>query len=134
MSRRRDEIFDIDFPFFHFRIGGRGGRRAGVGSDGGDEEVIDMETDSSAEYWSVRRRVRARLRFLRHAVTFVAITTFLFLIDWSTGGGYWVQWVALIWGAFLAWELFGNFVAPALWGPGVEERLIERELRRRRGS
>ncbi len=134
MSRRGDEIIDIDFPFFHFHIGGRGGRRTHVGTDGDDEEVIDMETDSSGEYWSVRRRVRARLRFLRHAVTFAAITTFLFLIDWSTGGGFWVQWVALIWGAFLAWELFTNFVAPVLWGPGVEERLIERELRRRRGS
>ena len=130
MSRRGDEKLDIDFPFFHVHIGGR---RIDVGSNDDGDEVIDMATDSSGEYWSVRRRVRVRLRFLRHAVAFVAINSFLFLIDWSTGGGYWVQWVALIWGAFLAWELFGTFVAPALWGPGVEERLIERELRRRRG-
>ena len=131
MRRRGDEIVDIDLPFLHIHIGGRGRRRNRSSDD--EEEVMEMERDDSAEYWAVRRRVRARLRFLRHAFFFLAVNTVLFLIDWSTGGGYWVQWVALIWGVFLAWEFVSSFLAPALWGPDVEERLIQRELRRRRG-
>jgi hypothetical protein len=133
MPRRGDEIVDIDLPFFHFRIGGRGWRRKAPAGEN-EEEVIEMERDDSDEYWAVRRRVRARLRILRHAFTFLAVNTVLFLVDLSTGGGYWVQWVALIWGVFLAWEFVSVFVAPALWGPDAEERLIQRELRRRRGS
>lgn len=134
MRRRRDEIVDIDLPFFHIHLGGRG--RIDVGSD--EEEVIEMERDDSNEYWAVRRRVRARLRFLRHAFTFLAVNGFFVLLDWSTGGAgsgvNWSKWVALIWGAFLAWEFVSAFVSPFLWGREMEERLIQRELRRRRGA
>ena len=133
MSTRDDERVDINLPFFRIHLRGGGRRRIYVGSDD-EEEVIDMESDSSGEYWAVRRRVRARLRFFRHAFTFLAVNAVLFLIDWSTGGGFWVQWVALIWGAFLAWEFVSTFLAPLLWGREVEERLIQRELRRRRGA
>ena len=131
MSRWRDEDVDIDLPFFRIYVGGRGRHRLNVGDD---EEVIEMEMNDADEYRTVRRRVRARLRFFRHAFTFTAVNLVLFLIDWLTGGGYWVQWVALIWGIFLAWEFVSNFVAPYLWGREVEERLIERELRRKRGA
>jgi len=124
-----DDDVEVEFPFFHVRVGGGGGTRVRFG-DG--EEVIDMEPDESGEYREVRRRVRRRLRFLRHASTFLIVNSFLFLLDWSTGGGFWVQWVALIWGAFLAWEFISTFVAPNVWGHDMEERLIRRELRRRR--
>jgi hypothetical protein len=87
---------------------------------------VDDET-----YRLVRRRVRSRLRFLRHAFFFVLLNLAFFLIDLATGGGFWVQWVALIWGIFLAVQFFSAFVAPRLWGPDVERRLIEAELRRR---
>ena len=93
-----------------------------------------MESNDYGEYRAVRKRVRARLRFFRHAFFFVATNSIFFLIDWSTGGGYWVQWVAGIWGIFLAWEFVSTFVAPVLWGRDVEERMIQRELRRRRGA
>ena len=131
MSPRDDEIVDVEFPFFRVHVGGSGGTRVRFGSDD-DEEVIDMER--SDDYWTVRRRVRRRLRFFRHAFTFVALNSVFFLLDWSTGGGYWVQWVALIWGIFLGWEFISNFVAPNLWGREMEERLIQRELRRRGGA
>ena len=131
MSPRDDEIVDVEFPFFRVHVGGSGGTRVRFGSDD-DEEVIDMER--SDDYWTVRRRVRRRLRFFRHAFTFVALNTVFFLLDWSTGGGYWVQWVALIWGIFLGWEFISNFVAPYLWGREMEERLIQRELRRLGGA
>jgi hypothetical protein len=125
-----DDNVEVDFPFFHVRVGG-GATRVRFGDD---EEVIDMERDESGEYREVRRRVRRRLRFLRHAFTFLLINSFLFLLDWATGGGFWVQWVALIWGAILAWEFVSTFIAPFLWGRDMEERLIRRELRRRRGG
>jgi hypothetical protein len=129
--RYDDDDVEVNFPFFNVRVGGSGRTRMGFGDD---EEVIDMERDDSGEYREVRRTVRRRLRFLRHASTFLLINSFLFLLDWSTGGGYWVQWVALIWGAFLAWEFVSTFLAPGLWGRDMEERLIRREMRRRRGT
>jgi hypothetical protein len=96
--------------------------------------VIDMEMDDGGEYRSVRRQVRKRLRFFRHAFTYVALNGVLALIDWATGGGFWVQWVALIWGIFLGWEFVSNFIGPYLWGREAEERMVERELRRRRDA
>ena len=132
LSRWRDEGFEIDLPFFRFYAGERG-VRFGMSDD---EEVIDMEMNDSGEYRAVRRRVRARLRFFRHAFPYVSLNGVFVLLDWWTGGAgtgiNWSQWVALIWGIFLGWEFISNFVAPFLWGREMEERLIQRELRRRR--
>ena len=134
MSRHDDdEGFEVNFPFFRFYAGARGVR---IGSE--EEDAIDMDQQSSGDYWEVRRAVRKRLRFLRHLVTFLALNGFFVLIDWLTGGPgsgvNWSRWVALIWGIFLAWEFISTFVAPYLWGREMEERLIQRELRRRRGA
>ncbi len=97
-----------------------------------------MERSNSSEYWSVRRRVRRRLRFVRHLFTYLVLNGLFVLLDWRTGGSgsgvSWAQWVALIWGIFLAWEFISTFVAPFLWGREMEERLIQRELRRQRGG
>ena len=135
MSRRDDDGVEIDLPFLHFYAGSRG---VHIGGRHDDEEVIDMEMDEAGEYRQVRKRVRRRLRFFRHAFTFVALNGIFVLLDWGTGGSgsgiNWSQWVALIWGAFLGWEFISIFVAPYLWGKDMEERLIQRELRRRRGG
>ena len=97
-----------------------------------------MERDDSGEYRAVRRQVRARLRVLRHVFTYLALNGIFVLLDWWTGGAgsgvNWSKWVALIWGVFLGWEFVSTFVAPFLWGRDVEERLIQRELRRRQGG
>jgi hypothetical protein len=79
----------------------------------------------------VRRRVRRKLGFYRDVASFVVIVGGLALIDWATGGGWWVQWVAIIWGGLLALQFLRKFVAPTLWGRDVEERLVRRELDRR---
>ncbi len=109
-----------------------------MGADGDDEDTIDMEPHGSGDYWEVRRRVRSRLRFFRHLFTFLALNGVFVLLDWRTGGSgsgvNWSQWVALVWGIFLGWEFVSTFVAPYLWGREIEERLIQRELRRRRGA
>jgi hypothetical protein len=86
---------------------------------------------------ALRKRVRARLRFLRHAGEFMALNGIFVLLDWATGGAgsgvNWAQWVALMWGMCLAIEFISVFVAPRLrrWGSEVEESLFRRELRRR---
>jgi hypothetical protein len=134
--RDDDDPVDIEFPFFRFHVGGFGNRvRFG---DEGEEEAIDMERSQSAEYWSVRRKVRRRLRFIRHLFTYVVLTGLFVLLDWRTGGPdsgiNWSQWVAIIWGIFLGWEFISTFLAPVLWGREMEERLIQRELRRQRGG
>lgn len=81
----------------------------------------------------VRRRVRQRLDFFRHVATFAIVVGGLALLDWATGAGWWVQWVAGIWGAILALQFFSTFVSPMLWGRDIEERMVQRELERQRG-
>ena len=129
-----DDGFEINFPFARFYAGGRGFR---IGGDD-EEDVTDMDKNSQGDYWEVRRSVRRRLRFIRHLFTFLALNGVFVLTDWLSGGAgngvNWAQWVALIWGIFLAWEFISTFVAPVLWGRDMEERMIQRELRRRRGA
>ena len=118
MEEEPFEGIEFESPLGAFRIGRGRGR----------SEDVDDET-----YRLVRRRVRSRLRFIRHAFFFVVLNLAFFLIDLATGGGFWVQWVALFWGLLLAVQFLSAFVAPRLWGPDVERRLIEAELRRREG-
>ena len=115
------EGIDISGPWGGIRIG-QGGVRMGRGFP-----------DEDDEYRRARRRVRRRLNFFRNVAYYVVIVGGLALIDWATGGGWWVQWLAIIWGAFLAFEFLGIFVAPMLWGRDMEDRMVEAEMRRRRG-
>ena len=137
MDRDDDERVDVEFPFFRVHVGGAGPRMR-FGGRGDDEEVIDMESDDSGEYREVRRNVRRRLRFFRHVFSFVLLNSVFILLDWRTGGAgnglNWSLWVAGVWGFFLGWEFVSRFVGPSLWGRQAEERLIQRELRRRRGA
>ena len=115
------EGIDISGPWGGVRIGS--GRVRGARGD----------FDGDAEYRAVRRRVRRRLEFYRHVATFAMIVGGLALINWLTGGSWWVAWVAGIWGAILLLQFFSTFVSPMLWGREVEERMVRRELARRRG-
>lgn len=121
MAREHDDFdgIDISGPWGGVRIGGSAG-----GSRWDDED---------AEVRAVRRRVRQRLDFVKNVGFFVLIVGGLALLDWATGGGWWVQWVAIIWGGFLALQFVTTFAAPMLWGRDVEERMVQAELERRRG-
>lgn len=114
------EGIDIDGPWGGIRIASGGIR---IGRERWDED---------AEVRAVRRQVRRRLDFFRHLTFFAVIIGGLALVDWLTGGGWWVQWVALIWGAFLVLQFVTTFLSPTLWGRDVEERMVQRELDRRR--
>jgi hypothetical protein len=113
------EGIDISGPWGGIRIGSGSGRGRRIWDE--DDEVR-----------RIRRRVRRRLEFARHVAFFVAVTGGLALIDWASGGGWWVPWLAAIWGGALALQFAATFVAPMLWGRDVEERLVQRELQRRR--
>jgi fatty acid desaturase len=112
------EGIDINGPWGGVRIGsGRYRDR-----DGGDVEL-----------GRIRRRVRQRLDFYRHLMTFAVIVGGLALLNWFTSDYWWVLWVAGIWGALLVMQFVGAFVSPMLWGREVEERMVRREVERRRG-
>ena len=124
----RDEFegIDINGPWGGIRIGS-GGVRVGTGSwddwDEGEEDDVRR----------IRRRVRRKLDFYKNAVFFAVIVGGLALIDGATGGGWWVQWVAIIWGGILAFQFMGTFLGPMLWGREAEERMVRREIERNRG-
>ena len=120
-----------------------------VDDDGDDFEGIDIngpwggvrigsgrirdDFGGDPEYRRARRAVRRRLDFLRHLATYVFIVGGFAIIDGLTGGGWWVQYLAAIWGGILALQLFTTFIAPRLWGRDVEERMVRHELERNRG-
>ncbi|MGB5167794.1 MAG: 2TM domain-containing protein [Acidimicrobiia bacterium] len=49
-----------------------------------------------------RKRVRRRMRFVRHALVYVVVVSSLLLVDALNGGGWWFFYVAALWGAILA--------------------------------
>ena len=120
-----------DDEFEGIRISGPWGG-VHIGS-GGVRVGRDFIHDDDRDVRQARRRVREQLNFYRNVAYFVVVVGVLALLDWTTGGGWWVQWVAAIWGGILALQFLSQFVAPNLWGREVEERMVQRELERRRG-
>lgn len=113
-----DEDFEgveFDTPVGTFRAG-RGGYRWAEGGD---------------EFRSIRRKVRKRMAFFRMLLTFAWVLAFLALVDWATGGGWWVQWAALIGGVLVLLRFLSVFVFDSLIGREAEHRMIEREWRKR---
>jgi fatty acid desaturase len=95
---------------------------------------VHMHNDvGDYEVRRIRQRVRRRLAAGREAVTYVVVVGCLALIDWATGGGWWVQWVALIWGVFLILRLARVF-GDVFLGGDLEERMVQREIERQRGQ
>jgi hypothetical protein len=72
-----------------------------------------------------RKRVRRRMRFVRHTVVYAVVVSSLFLIDALNGGGWWFFYIAALWGAALA--LQGTRFLTRRSGL-VEEGMLEREL------
>ena len=91
----------------------------------------DAESSEHREIRQIRNEVRRRLNFYRHVFTYVVVVSILAIIDWLTGGDWWVQWLAGIWGGLLFLDLLGIFVWPAFWGRDTEDRIVKRELQRR---
>src|SRR3989442_5932300 len=49
-----------------------------------------------------RHRAHQRMGFLRHLAIFIPVILLVFAIDVLTDDGWWIQWVAGIWGGILA--------------------------------
>lgn len=91
-----------------------------------------MDGNHSADQTSDRERLeRARQRvealkgFYIHLAIFLAVIALLFVINASTGGVWWVQWVVLGWGIGVlahAFAVYGN-------APKFISRWEERKIR-----
>jgi hypothetical protein len=125
MTLQDDEGFEgVEFqtPLGSFRAGRGGGGWEGSGDEGED-------------YRRARRRVRRMMAFYRHLTTYVTVILVLLVLDVVTGPeDFWVQWVAIVWGAILLIHFLNVFAFDQLLGREAEKRMIERELQRRRGA
>ncbi len=121
---------DDDFEGVQFNtpVGSfRAGKGRGWTPGGRDEEEED--------YRRARRRVRRVMAFYRHLTTAVTTLILLLILDIITGvEGWWVQWVAVVWGLILLIHFLNVFVFDALLGRDAEKRMIERELGKRQGG
>ncbi len=73
-----------------------------------------------------RKRVRAKLDFFKHFITYLVVICFLAIINNMTYGGYqWWLWPALGWGIGLITHFFSIFLFK---GSELEEKLIRKEL------
>jgi hypothetical protein len=77
-----------------------------------------------------QHRAHRRMEFLQHLAIFIPVMVLVFAIDLLTNDGWWIQWVAGIWGGILAIHFLFAFVLDDLLGPNMERRLAENQLRR----
>lgn len=90
--------------------------RAIVAKKADDDEVVRHELSE--------RRHRAR----RSLLTYTIVMAFLVALDWMTPGGPWAQWVALVWGLFVALGLGRAMLEPS---QSDRARILRREEKRR---
>jgi hypothetical protein len=82
-------------------------------------------------------RVRSEVRrFKENVLTYIAVMAVLVLANVLAGGiwyaHFWLFWIALIWGVFIALQgvrLFGDDI-----GRGWEDRMVDHVMARRRGE
>ena len=75
-----------------------------------------------------RHRAHQRMGFLRHLSIFVPVILLVLAIDVLTDDGWWIQWVAGIWGGILAIHFLYAFILDNLLGPSLERRIFEKQL------
>lgn len=89
------------------------------------EQAIRVEGKLRAvDEKEARKRVRRRMRFVRHALVYALVVTSLLLIDVFNGGGWWFFYVAALWGAVLALQALRFLTRKK--GP-LEQALLERQ-------
>lgn len=70
---------------------------------GVSEESVAKALERRTEQEQERKRARARLVGLaNHVTSYLGSIAFLGVIDYMTGPGWWVQWIAVPWGVFVA--------------------------------
>lgn len=83
--------------------------------------------DEESRIEIARKRVREKLGFLKHFLTYIVVIAFLAVVNNTTWGGYqWWIWPALGWGVGIISHFFSAFL---FRGSAFEDRLLERELK-----
>ncbi len=96
----------------------------GISRTAVEQAVRQERKRQTADAREARKRVRRRMRFVRHAMVYALVVTALLLIDVLNGGGWWFYYVAALWGAVLAIQAM-RFLTRRK-GP-MERALLERE-------
>jgi 2TM domain len=74
-------------------------------------------------------RTHQRMGFLHHLAVFIPVMLLILAIDILTpGDGWFIHWVAGIWGGILAIHCLYAFVFDDLLGPSLERRIFETQL------
>lgn len=77
----------------------------------------------------IRKRVKAKMDFFRHLITYLAVMVILAIVNNVTGSSYqWWLWPALGWGIGIVAHFLGTFVT----GESIEKKLIEKEIEKDR--
>jgi len=74
----------------------------GISRNAVERAVSDRRKKRSVDERDARKRVRRRMRFVRHTMAYALVVSALLLIDALNGGGWWFYYVAALWGALLA--------------------------------
>ena len=89
------------------------------------EQAVRVEGKQRAvDEKEARKRIRRRMRFMRHAMVYALVVSSLLLIDVLNGGGWWFFYVAALWGAILALQAL-RFLTRRK-GP-LEQALLQRQ-------
>ena len=96
----------------------------GISRQAVERAVAEERKRRSTGERDTRKRVRRRMRFVRHALVYALVVSALLLIDVLNGGGWWFFYVAALWGAVLALQAM-RFMTRRR-GP-LEQALLDRE-------
>jgi hypothetical protein len=96
----------------------------GISRQAVEQAVSQERKRRSTDERDARKRVRRRMRFVRHAMVYALVVSALLLIDVLNGGGWWFFYVAALWGAVLAIQAL-RFLTRRK-GP-LEQAMIDRE-------
>jgi hypothetical protein len=96
----------------------------GISRQAVERAVAEERKRRSTGERDTRKRVRRRMRFVRHAMVYALVVSALLLIDVLNGGGWWFFYVAALWGAVLALQAM-RFMTRRR-GP-LEQALLDRE-------
>ncbi len=97
----------------------------GISRKAVERAVTEERRRRSTDARESRKRVRRRMRFVRHVMVYALVVSALLLIDVLNGGGWWFFYVAALWGAVLAIQAM-RFLTRRK-GP-LEQAMLEREI------
>ncbi|MEA3509818.1 MAG: 2TM domain-containing protein [Actinomycetota bacterium] len=96
----------------------------GISRQAVERAVVQERKRRSIGEREARKRVRRRMRFVRHAMVYALVVSALLLIDVLNGGGWWFFYVAALWGAVLALQAMRFMTRKK--GP-IEQAMLDRE-------